>query len=166
MGVDYAVYLGPYIQFKTKKKLTKKANYDKYACANAQCKKLNVPLTSDVQFCSACGDKIEPQSVGVDEEWYLYEFAEEMGINDEVYPDDQEDEGGDTQIWFPYIEKSKRDRSWDIKYNTVWEDLTDLDIKAEIQQVYDECAKALKVLEEAYGTKPEVRWGLISSISC
>jgi hypothetical protein len=63
MGVDYNVYLGPYFQIKTKKRLTKKEKYDKYACINNQCRKLNVALTSDIKYCSACGDAIKSQSL-------------------------------------------------------------------------------------------------------
>lgn len=164
MGCDYSVYLGPYIQFKTQKKPTILEKYDKFACTNVQCPQHDKALTSDVKFCVRCGTKITPQIEEVEEDQWIVDFAEEMEINDEVYPDQSDESNGDTQIWFPIIENN-RDCSWDVKYDEVWEDLTDLDIKAEIKRVKKECAKALKVLEKFYGMKAEIRWGLISSIT-
>lgn len=165
MGCEYSVYLGPYIQFATDKTPTRLAKYDKFACQNKDCKKFDKALTGDVAYCAACGTKIEFQVKEVEEEYDLLEFAVDMGINDEVCPDTESDEDGDTQLWFPIIEGG-RERSFDVKYSTVWEDLTDLDIAAEIEQVRKECAKALKVLEELYGMKADIRWGLLSSITC
>jgi hypothetical protein len=166
MSVDYRVYLGPYIEIKTKG-LTRKVIYDHFACRNKTCKRLNKAIDSkvDQDYCAACGKPIKNHPEEVEEEWFPLEMAAEEGILNEVCPDGQdEDEEGDTQLWFPRLE-IEREMSWSVKYDSVWEDMTDLDVKAEIAKVESECANALVVLERVYGSKPVIKWGIIGGAS-
>jgi hypothetical protein len=164
MGLEYHVYLGPYIQFKTKKIPQRQEEYEKFSCRNEKCPKFDKGIRGDIEFCAKCGKVPERQIEHYQEDMCLFEYAEKMGIEDEVNPDFSNEENGDTQIWFPNL-NLKRHTNWDVKYDEVWEDLSTLNVQEEIELVKIKCARAIEVLEAEYGVKAEIRWGLISSIS-
>ncbi len=172
MGIDYNVYVGPYIEIETKKQPTKQKEYEYKACLNNKCKLFREAQRTKnhgygeppAKFCSQCGGEIKTIKETLDEEYDVYELCEEFGILDQVSPDYSDSENGDTQLFFPRIE-DRKGGSLNIKYDEVWEDLSDLDVAVEIEKVKQECSKALEVLEKAYGVKPKIKWGVISSAS-
>jgi hypothetical protein len=159
MGIDYHVYYGIYIEIKTKG-LTRKKEYEYQGCENPECKQYKAGQSG--KFCSNCGESLKTIKEQVEEEWYLTDMVEELGIEDQVYPDHSEETNGDTQVWYPRYD-SDYSGGCNVKYDNLWVDLTDLDIKAEIEKVKKDCSKALSLLEKAYGVKPTIKWGIISS---
>lgn len=161
MGIDYNVYAGPYIEIKVTKLPTHKVEWEFHACPNAMCNSFR--KSQNGKFCCNCGTPIRLFKEESDEAWDdLHGMAEELGIDDQVSPDFSEETNGDTQIWYPILD-NRMGGSWSVKYENVWEDLTDLDVKVEIRKVEEQCDKALKILEEIYGVKPAIKWGIISS---
>ncbi len=159
MGVDYNVYVGPYVEIEILKKPTKKETYEYPGCPKPICRKYH-EAQNKAKFCSDCGAAIETIVEEVDEEWDIYELLEHHEVIGEMYPDSIDEENGDTQLFFPCAEDLKAG-SWSLKYDSVWEDLSDLNVEEEIQKVKDQCSKSLAILEEVYGAKPVVKWGVI-----
>ncbi len=160
MGIDYSVYYGPYIEVKTKG-LKRPKEYEYQACNNPSCDKYK-KAKSDGKFCVSCGKPLEMISETVEETWDAGDMVEEMGINDQVYPEYVEDADGDTQIFYPQHDELNSGGG-SVKYDNLWVDLTDLDVKEEIAKVRKYCAKALDILEKMYGSKPVIKWGILSS---
>lgn len=161
MSVDISVYLGPYIVFKTKKIPQRIETYHKFFCNNPICSFYNKNLRKGDCFCVKCGSKIETKLETYQEDMCLFEYAENKGINEQVNPSCVKF-NTEFQVWFPNI-GLKRNSSWDVKYDRVFDDLTDLNVQNEIETVKNHCSKAIKILEEEYEVDAEICWGIIKT---
>jgi hypothetical protein len=152
MGVDYCVYIGPYIEVPASNKPSKEVTV-----MYPGCQKCNVARNG--KFCVDCGDLIVTLTSKEKEEIDPEEIIEEYDLKGQIeYSYDDDDE-----VWMPIYEDMFF-ISMNIKYEKENEDLTDINIQDEIAEVEKHCDKALKTLEKFYGVKPVVKWGLRVSV--
>jgi hypothetical protein len=163
MGVDYTVYVGPYIEVKYVKAPTGTELISYKTCSNTSCKRRGFAEYKS-KFCSDCGHSIELLSEEVETELSAIEFLNKYDLLSEISADNSEDEEGDTQLFFP-INNDLKGGCWSVKHDEIWEDLSDLNAAEEIEKTKAICANSLKIIEEVYGNKPVVKWGVVSNIS-
>ncbi len=156
MGIDYNAYVGPYIVIKPAKKPTVTKERLLRVCANGH------KVQQSSIYCSSCGTKAIDMVEKYESEVDFYELIHDRGLENQIHEDyhDQIEPG---MKMFGIQISMGRKCSFDVKHTTGIENLTDLNIKAEIEKVRTECAQALAFLEEVCGAKPEIRWGVIVS---
>lgn len=156
MGVDYHVYVGPYIEIKAKE-LTQTVSFQYRGCTNSICNKKD---TSQVgNFCSQCGQPITLIDAEEEEQVDVYEALENLKIENL----DPGSEDKDYIRLYPNHDELVT-VSANIKYDGLSEDLSNLDIQEEIDKVKVLFSKELRLLEETYGAKPVIKWGIFSNV--
>lgn len=158
MGVDYYIYVGPYIEVKTAEMPKRKGGVTSSVCKNLSCK--NRGVYSNQKFCPQCGSPIITAQEEIEERMSLDDIMEECE-GEPIYPDRFSNQR-DVDIWIPHHE-SLRSSGGNVKYDDIFDDMSDVDINAEIQKVRDICKVALEKIEKIYGIKPSIKWGVMSS---
>ncbi len=170
MGIDYNVYIGAYLT--VKKGATKKVEWEENVCVNEGCSLKGKAVQDNIKFCPKCGTAIKTVAREAQEEIDAHEFCEEHDIIGVVFPTEEKvilpggKEDEETQVFTPNFKSGSRGgQSFDPKYEQGVFDLSNTYPAAEIAEVKEKCAKAIKLLEEAYGNSVQVKWGAISSAS-
>jgi hypothetical protein len=158
MGIDYCVYLGPYIEIE--KGATVKVQRDYKGCINQGCRHFHQRFTTP--FCALCGMKCEDIHFEEDCELDSYELYNKNEIlQKQMYPSNVD--GNPEDVWIPCI-KAGREMQWNLKYDGCFQDMSDLDPKKEIKMVEDQCKESLDIIRKAYGKEPEIKWGIIGQV--
>jgi hypothetical protein len=159
MGVDYSVYLGPYIVAKNSREEVTKT---RRSCTNANCKEATKQVyDAEKKFCPTCGTAIgdvayttTAPKVGA------WEIAEEQDLC--VVPTEyMKDVDKGTNMYIPNVTGVKRKFSCDARKERIAEVTPELiaDELAAFTVFYE---KGIAALHAAYGqTNVTIHWGLI-----
>jgi hypothetical protein len=159
MGVDYSVYLGPYIEIE--RGTTRMVKFNITTCININCTEHQNPALGN--FCKVCGSKVGVVETEDEDEICSHELWEEHEIlRKQLFPEESYDDSVD--IWIPQIE-TKRKKGWSLKYNKCFQDMTDINPKDEIEMVKKQCKESLDIITQAYGKEPVIKWGIMGGCS-
>ena len=161
MGIDYNVYIGPYVLCQNEKV---EAEEMMRTCPKKSCpghKKRPHPHGS--KFCTECGSKFDevPVKVKTDrvESWELLEELENQIC---IITDEFKGIPKHCDIW---ISNGGLGKHFDPKYDTWVAELGAVGEES-IQEFEEKCAKSLTRLCDEYGEKNvEIKWGTIGWMS-
>ena len=166
MGLDYTVYVGPYV-----KCINPLVDVEeKYrACTNPVCKSFK-KQTSESGFCKDCGQPIgtitRTKKKAKVSAWELREQINERlaNVNTEYPWDELKRPDAEVDIWISNINGKGGDR-FDPKSESKYFDLTNFDIGREMETFGIDFHKEIGQLVAAYGSENiEIRWGVFNWI--
>lgn len=158
MGVDYHVYVGPYIEVRNP---PKSSFLEYYGCPNNKCKDFNKHINA--KFCPQCGKQIELLTVPTQKpmEFDCYEeFDDRLS---EVRMDDRVKGKEDCEFYLPNQGKTgKHFSAYDrqiLSYDAAI-------IALENESIETKFAKDIKRLREVFGKDAvTIQWGIIAYAS-
>lgn len=156
MGLDYSLYLGPYVVCDGQPKTT--VVVKRKACNKKRCKEFKRSTTS--KFCSQCGSKIENAEF---EEQYDKDIAYEL-LNEKLTQAGRSTSAPfDKHVYYPNV-KFSDNREYRIDHQIA--SLTSIspdDIQKETNQFIEFFKKELDILRQEYNSI-EVKWGFLNYV--
>ncbi len=168
MGIDYTVYVGPFLKCKNAKVDGERTIT---ACTKKSCKKHKDEIWDDKKkFCEECGSPIDKVQIKVKEDRVDTDPCQE-GIDEDLIPyhlDAKNAKGFD--IWIGNMgrkDKDARKFSFSPKYDgEQCEEITPEMMAEEIKDFQEQYKTAIKTITDLYGKENvQLKWGVIHEIN-
>lgn len=166
MGIDYGLYVGPYVECKVQKVAVTKR---RRACVNPNCDNHKRSVHSSA-FCHLCGSRIDlveyTEMEHAVSQWDLQEQIMERLSSvsgDEYWRRSRED---DVHLWKPNVDTGGREYHLEAQEDFALHEITPDLVRDEVARFEAQFAPELTVFRERYGAGAvRVAWGIIQDYS-